>query len=480
MADTDLPPLQLQPALRDHLLQVFARCMPPDSAEKLLTATCAKLGQPPACTTVRFDPGRETFAEAAQGLRDLMARRAHAVSADAATAATAATASATANTASDSDTAMTAAAHIPPIIEAVPGVPELLSLRCDRVSPVPQPASEEVLVDAACGMAVLRGADVYGPGVMGMTPGIAAPHTRVAVYADLEAKALRGLAKTYMGRKLFVGNGIAVRDRTEFFQQAQAPPGVQVFITEPLFRNPSLDLRGLEDRFFLQNLPSCVAVRVLAPAPGQAVLDMCAAPGGKTTHIAAMMRGSGRLVALERSPKRAEELKRFVQAAGLPWVEVHAADATKLVQPPGQAAKKPKIDFPCDEASFDRVLLDAPCTGLGQRPRNVCPTSAKDAMEAPQYQKKLFAVAVRMVKPGGTLVYSTCSFNPEENEEIVAWALATFPHLQLAPQSPYLGEPGLQCPGLTAEQCALLQRYCPTGRADTIGFFIAKFLVPEA
>jgi len=139
------------------------------------------------------------------------------------------------------------------------------------------PVVKEIIVDSHCGAAILRGADIYAPGVMAAHPGIERGDL-VSVYADLEGKCRKGLTKPYDGQKLFVGNGTAVLARKEIFCSQQNVSGVAVCMTSPLFSCPSLS-GVLPHLLFLQNLPSVVAGHVLDPQPSEMVLDMCAAPG---------------------------------------------------------------------------------------------------------------------------------------------------------------------------------------------------------
>ena len=216
---------------------------------------------------------------------------------------------------------------------------------------------------------------------------------------------------------------------------------------------------------------------------------MCAAPGGKTTHVALLMKDCGTLVALDAAQKRVEKLQENVNRFGLHCVQVRRRDATKLcpLQPqdrPGAGTGAEGASFtpqPGDEIfgqeSFDRILLDAPCSSLGQRPCLFNPMSLAQVRGYPEYQKLIFRNAMHLLKRDkGTLVYSTCTISPEENEEVVAWALETFPFLHLVSQLPFvLARPGLSGFGLTDEQCRLVQRFDPTDPPDTIGFFMAKF-----
>ncbi|XP_038951726.1 tRNA (cytosine(72)-C(5))-methyltransferase NSUN6 isoform X3 [Rattus norvegicus] len=274
------------------------------------------------------------------------------------------------------------------------------------------------------------------------------------------------------------------------------PRGIGIRMTEPIYLSPSFD-NVLSGYIFLQNLPSTVVAHVLDPQPGEKILDLCAAPGGKTTHIAALMRDQGEVIALDKILTKVTKLKQNASLLGLHSIRAFCFDATK-------ALKLEVMDGvdgapPFLPESFDRILLDAPCSGLGQRPNMACTWTLKEVTSYQPLQRKLLNVAVRLLKPGGVLVYSTCTVTLAENEEQVAWALRTFPCLQLQPQEPQIGGEGMLGAGLSLEQLKQLQRFDPCvvplesmdtnslgdarredviwlANKDCIGFFIAKFL----
>ncbi|XP_038585865.1 tRNA (cytosine(72)-C(5))-methyltransferase NSUN6 isoform X1 [Micropterus salmoides] len=365
-----------------------------------------------------------------------------------------------------------------------PRIPDVLLLPVDGPRAVKRLTSE-VVVGAQCGSAVLRGAHVFVPGIVA-SPKYMKAGDVVSVFADLEGKCTRG-ATSFQGQSVFVGNGVAQLDRSSIFCTNEPAKGIGVRMVEPLYQSPSFD-GVLPSLAFLQNLPSVVVGHVLGPRPGERILDMCAAPGGKTCHIAALMGDQGEVVALDRIRNKIDRIRQNAQMLHLRSIKAFCFNSTQAVSSePAQEAAGP----PFSPESFDRVLLDAPCSGLGQRP-NMCLTwSLKEICSYQPLQRKLFHAAVRLLKKGGVLVYSTCTVTLSENEEQVAWALDTFPCLTLQPQEPHIGADGMLGAGLSPEQLRLLQRFSPelnwdqTGTAaplpcradgDTIGFFIAKFL----
>jgi 16S rRNA (cytosine967-C5)-methyltransferase len=145
-----------------------------------------------------------------------------------------------------------------------------------------------------------------------------------------------------------------------------------------------------------QSRGSQLAGLVVGSQPGERTLDLCAAPGGKATQL------EGDVVAVELHPGRARELEENVHRLGADNVTVVNADATKLPQ---------------ELTRFDRVLVDAPCSGLGVLASR--PDLRWRAQPLPELQQELMRVAAERVKPGGTIVYSVCTMNPEENEAVV-------------------------------------------------------------
>ncbi|XP_034562546.1 tRNA (cytosine(72)-C(5))-methyltransferase NSUN6 isoform X2 [Notolabrus celidotus] len=365
-----------------------------------------------------------------------------------------------------------------------PRIPDVLLLPVDGPRPVKQ-LSSELVVGAQCGSAVLRGAHVFAPGILA-SPKYMKSGDVVSVYSDLEGKCTRG-ATSFQGKKVFVGNGVAQMDRTSIFCSDKPAKGIGIQMVEPLYQSPSFD-GILPSLAFLQNLPSVVVGHVLGPRPGERILDMCAAPGGKTCHIAALMGDQGEVVALDRIRNKIDKIRQNAKLLHLNSIKAYSFNSTQAVSSdPAQETEGP----PFPPESFDRVLLDAPCSGLGQRPIMANTWSLKEVCSYQPLQRKLFHAAVRLLKKGGVLVYSTCTVTLAENEEQVAWALGTFPCLSLQPQEPHIGAEGMLGAGLSPEQLCLLQRFSPElswdqtktdaplhcrADGDTIGFFIAKFL----
>jgi 16S rRNA (cytosine967-C5)-methyltransferase len=186
-----------------------------------------------------------------------------------------------------------------------------------------------------------------------------------------------------------------------------SPEGIRLKESVP-FRE-LLPLRGL---VAVQDEASQLITHLLAPKEGERVLDACAAPGGKTTHIAQLMKDSGEVMAVDMDEQRVRTLRDNVSTFGLRSVKIVAGDVLELN----------------DIGVFDRALLDAPCSATGVIRRNPDVKyrhTGKDLLRFKEKQLLLLQKASSMLKPGGTLVYCTCSTEPEEGEDVVKEFLKT-------------------------------------------------------
>jgi len=317
------------------------------------------------------------------------------------------------------------------------------------------PEVKIVIVGEMCGLAVLRGADVFSPGIVS-APVDLSPGDRVAVMADVTGACLRG-AKQFQGELCFVGNGVSKVSRDDLFK-TEGAKGVGIEMFERIFDCPSLDDTLFSGSIMLQNLPSIMAVDLLDPQPGETVLDMCSAPGGKTTHLAQRMNNRGLVVAFDKSRNKVEVVKKNCERLGVDIVKAFVMDGTKSCEERACSEGSP----PYPPEYFDRILVDAPCSGLGQRPQFYNKMKLKELNSFPKIQKKLFATAVKLLKVGGTLVYSTCTNNTDENENIVEWAKESFECLDQVDLEDTMGS-------------GCLNFGHPSFELDTISFFISKF-----
>lgn len=217
----------------------------------------------------------------------------------------------------------------------------------------------------------------------------------------------------------------------------------------------------LQGYFYLQNVASMLPPIILDPKPDEIVIDMCAAPGGKATHMAQMMNNKGCLILIERNSKRIPALEINLRRLGVLNSIVINLDAINLH----------KLNI-----KADKILLDAPCTGEGLVRQDKSRKKSKtqeDIKKLAKVQEKLLSSGLRILKPGGTLVYSTCSIAPEENELVIHKILEEETKFIIGKISESYGINGLtKVYGMTLrEDLKFSQRLYPHIH-NTIGFFI--------
>ncbi len=171
---------------------------------------------------------------------------------------------------------------------------------------------------------------------------------------------------------------------------------------------------------YVQDPSTLIACDLLAPEPGEFVLDACAAPGGKTSYLAELMQNRGRIIACDLYESRVERLRENLARLGVTVARPLVHDCMAA-------------GAPLEPGSFDRILVDAPCSNTGVLRRRVdvrWRLTDEDFIRMPAQQLALVKRAATLLKRGGTLVYSTCSLEPEENDGVVERALAAVPGLR--------------------------------------------------
>ena len=217
----------------------------------------------------------------------------------------------------------------------------------------------------------------------------------------------------------------------------------------------------LQGYYYIQNLASMLAAVILNPKPGDVVIDMCAAPGSKATHLAQIMRNEGTLILIDRNKARIPALEINLRRMGITNSIVINMDAVNLSNLNIKA---------------DKILLDAPCTGEGlirQDPKRKRSRSAKDIEKMASIQKKLLKAGLESLKPEGELLYSTCSIAPEENELVIQDVLEEISSIKISEISKTYGVSGLtEVFGKNLrEDLGYSQRLYPHLH-DTIGFYL--------
>ena len=207
----------------------------------------------------------------------------------------------------------------------------------------------------------------------------------------------------------------------------------------------------------IQDESSMLPANVLNPQPGMKVLDMCAAPGGKTTHMAEKMNNEGSILAMDLHPKKLDLIDENTARLGLEIVDTAPVDGRKAAQ------------FLATE-SFDAILVDAPCSGLGvmKRKPDIKYTKREEDLESLQtIQLAILENAVKLLKPNGRLVYSTCTVDKHENEGTVEAFLAQHSDMELVPLD------NLPQQLIAKQQTGMLQVFPQDFGSD--GFFVASF-----
>lgn len=214
-------------------------------------------------------------------------------------------------------------------------------------------------------------------------------------------------------------------------------------------------LKSLDEGLFqVQDESSMLVAHVLRPRPGETVIDACGAPGGKSTHIAAIMQNTGRIISTDIYEHKLKLTQANAARLGINIIETQVLDAAKIHEQYAGLA--------------DRVLVDAPCSGLGvlrRKPDSRWRKSEALLAELPQLQSAILRSAASCVKPGGVLVYSTCTTEPAENEDVIQEFLAERTDFSLQPAGDYLPVP---------QRAELIQLWPHRDGVD--GFFIARMI----
>ncbi|MFX0023810.1 MAG: RsmB/NOP family class I SAM-dependent RNA methyltransferase [Candidatus Hermodarchaeota archaeon] len=217
----------------------------------------------------------------------------------------------------------------------------------------------------------------------------------------------------------------------------------------------------LQGYYYIQNIASMFAATILNPKPGDVVIDMCAAPGSKSTHLAQLMRNNGTLILIDKNKSRIPALKVNIRRLGILNSLIINCDAIKLTE----------LKF-----KADKILLDAPCTGEGliRQDRNRKRSKKlSDIQKMSSIQKKLLLAGLKSLKPNGELLYSTCSIGPEENEMVIHDILEREKNYSILEIDESYGVEGLTnvFGKSLREDLKNSQRFYPHIH-DTIGFFL--------
>src|SRR5213594_2072010 len=303
------------------------------------------------------------------------------------------------------------------------------------------PASEHSLLsrgvsvqaDRFAAESVLQGAHLYAPGVRrchGLRAGSSATVT------------------DQFG--VVVGVGVARQSETSILTYRQ---GIAVEVKENRFHLPSLMDKVWYEKgeIHLQSLPAMVTCLVLDPKPGETIVDMNCAPGGKLAHICQSTDNQAKIIGFDRNARKVEKARKQLERLG--------CQNYRLVNHDSRYAH---TDF---SLKADRVLVDPPCTGLGVTPKLSIDTTAKGVDDLSSYQRQFLRAASQIIKPGGVIVYSVCTITREECEDVARFGTDEL-GLRLEDAEPMIGTRGRDPEGHT-------QRFDPDTHGS--GFFIARF-----
>lgn len=264
-----------------------------------------------------------------------------------------------------------------------------------------------------------------------------------------------------------------------------------VFIFEKKYEYTLKGTRAFYDgKIYLQGISSMLPVLILNPCPGDTILDVCAAPGSKTTQMATMMNNIWAITALEHNQIRFDKLIYNCRLQGATIVEGKKMDARKYLEtftitPPHHKNEKSAWSLQETPKLFDKILLDAPCSAEGrislQNEKSYGFWSLKNIAEKSVLQYSLLTAAWQALKPGWVLVYSTCTLAPEENEGVISQFLSDYSDASIESTSISLSEmswwqEGIQTFGEMEYATSLKKAVRILPSEETEGFFIVKLL----
>lgn len=254
-----------------------------------------------------------------------------------------------------------------------------------------------------------------------------------------------------------------LKDAGVEFEQSALVPSCMVLTGRGRGRGNPSELSGYSEGLFsIQDDTAALVGKVVDPQPGDLIIDLCAAPGGKALHMGELMKNKGRIIAVDTRAKRLELVKTNRRRLGVMNIELFEADGTTFEFQP----------------QADRILVDAPCSGTGVLNRRADlrhRRKEEDIESLAALQEKLLDNAQRLLKQGGVLVYATCTVEPEENEQVVEKFLANHPDFSLDDLSPYFPQELIERHQLESVLKTGKIQILPT-MAGLSGFYIARLV----
>jgi len=315
-----------------------------------------------------------------------------------------------------------------------PIIPEALGINVEGPFDI-SPAGKQIIVDKHTAESVLQGANVYAPGITNSEA--IRSGENVTVISQLGDVLATGRTEMGADEILKFRNGLAVSVMQRRYEA-------------PQIRDLPEYSQGL---LYPQSLAAMATSHVLEPQPGETILDMNCAPGGKLSHISQLMRNTGSIVGLDRNREKIVRTRHSIAALGCSNVTLSIHDSRYA-------------DVDLGDLKPDRVIVDPPCSALGLRPKIYDTTMKSRVVALANYQKQFLKAASRLVKPNGVVVYSVCTYTGAECEGVVEYGEKEC-GLHLIEQTPILASKN------TNSRSNLCQRFHPV--LDEIGYFIAKF-----
>lgn len=255
-----------------------------------------------------------------------------------------------------------------------------------------------VIVNKKAAESVYLGAHVYAPGVLKVSKNLK-KNSYVTVVSPLFEP---------------VGWGKLVVDPSDIWRRKK---GIVVQVEISKYRTPKL--RELPEYrlglFYEQSLPAIITGRNVEPKRNETIVDMCAAPGGKTTHVHQLVKGKAKIYAFDHSKSRISRMLREIERLKMENIRIYKIDSRYL-----------HVDFPFLVGKVNKIILDPPCSSLGVRPKLYDEKTYEEVLNLSNYQIQFFKPAYELLKKNGLLIYSTCTVTFKENEYIIEKVLEKY------------------------------------------------------
>jgi len=335
---------------------------------------------------------------------------------------------------------------------------------------------QKLIIDSRCACYVLRGASIFCKGLMASTQ--FNENDEISVYFSEKNYTGGTIIDNEQFNKIsheliFIGNGICKMSRKTAIT---AKNGIMVEMTTLLAEKAfpfSFEILDPE-KYYPQNIGSALVAHLLQPQQGEFILDACAAPGGKTTHLAILMKNKGKILAIDKSLERLKLINKSCLEQKITCIECVKGDSCEILKPGKILKSVTGNTIKLDGGLFDRIIVDPPCSSFGVKPfLGKIVTSLKDIENLVKTQRKILENCAFLLKKQGILSFSTCTITPQENEENIRFIINKL-GLKLLKTERIV--PSIESSILPKEESNLVQRI--ELNSDYNGFFVAIFIKP--